>query len=45
MEAGAGRDLTDDDGKTALMLACDRGHEEIVRLLVEAGAEKALKDD
>lgn len=31
-------------GSTALMLACKRGHEEVVRVLLTAGAELHQKD-
>lgn len=37
--AGACLNLRDEHGKTALMLALDEGHEEVIRMLTEAGAE------
>ena len=49
MEAGADKDLradlSEEGGKTALMFARDRGHLEIARLLVEAGADKDKGDE
>ena len=44
VEASADMNLTDNDGRTALMLAADWGHVEVVRLLVDAGADKDLAD-
>ncbi|KAF5336989.1 hypothetical protein D9611_003112 [Ephemerocybe angulata] len=35
---------TDEYGYTPLHLACDRGHLEVVKLLLEKGADKSLKD-
>lgn len=37
-------DLQTAQGSTALMLACKRGHEEVVRVLLTAGAELHQKD-
>ena len=34
--------ICDEDGSRPLMLASDRGHAEVVRLLLEAGADKKL---
>ncbi|KAI0652133.1 ankyrin [Trametes meyenii] len=34
----------DDNGYTALHLAADRGHEEVVKVLLERGADKEIKD-
>ena len=42
LEAGADKDVADDDGATALMEAAYRGHVEVVRLLLEAGADKDM---
>lgn len=35
----------DEDGFTALHLAADRGHLEIVKLLIDAGADLDIKTD
>jgi ankyrin repeat protein len=35
----------DDRGRTALMRACQAGHPEVVRLLLEKGAEKGARGD
>ena len=45
LEAGAPRDCTEDDGKTALMLASERGHVDVARLLLHAGAPTDRSDD
>ena len=37
--------LQDFEGKTALMHAAGNGHAEIVRLLLEAGADRNLRDN
>ena len=42
LEASADKDLADGEGFTALTLASDEGHVEIVRLLLEAGSDKHL---
>lgn len=34
LEAGAGVNIQDEDGSTALMCAAEHGHKEIVRLLL-----------
>ena len=39
LDAGASTDLMDDDGLTALCLASQNGHAEVVRLLLTGGAE------
>ena len=44
LDAGADRNLRDVCGETALMAASSEGHAEIVRLLLEAGADKDMKD-
>ena len=38
-------DHTNKEGKTALMLACERGHEDIVHSLLSAGANVNLQDN
>ena len=38
-------DHTNEEGKTALMLACERGHEDIVHSLLSAGANVNLQDN
>uniref|UniRef100_A0A1X7TCJ4 Death domain-containing protein n=1 Tax=Amphimedon queenslandica TaxID=400682 RepID=A0A1X7TCJ4_AMPQE len=38
-------DHTNEEGKTALMLACERGHEDIVDSLVSAGANVNIQDN
>jgi ankyrin repeat protein len=42
--AGAGVDRQDDRGRTALMIAAERGHAAMVRFLVAAGANPSLRD-
>uniref|UniRef100_A0A1X7T621 Death domain-containing protein n=1 Tax=Amphimedon queenslandica TaxID=400682 RepID=A0A1X7T621_AMPQE len=37
-------DHTNEEGKTALMLACERGHEDIVHSLLSAGANVDIQD-
>src|SRR5690348_8104012 len=37
-------DAVDEKGRSALILAASKGHLEICRLLLEAGADPALKD-
>ncbi len=41
---GAALNLADDRGRTALIIAAERGHSEIVALLVDAGADAGLRD-
>lgn len=41
---GADVDALDEHGQTALMIAAQHGEFECVRLLLEAGADRALKD-
>ena len=38
-------DHTNEEGKTALMLACERGHEDIVHSLLSAGAKVNIQDN
>ena len=38
-------DHTNEEGKTALMLACERGHEDIVHSLLTAGANVNIQDN
>uniref|UniRef100_A0A1X7TIN6 Uncharacterized protein n=1 Tax=Amphimedon queenslandica TaxID=400682 RepID=A0A1X7TIN6_AMPQE len=38
-------DYTNEEGKTALMLACGRGHEDIVHSLLSAGANVNIQDN
>ena len=38
-------DHTNEEGKTALMLACERGHEDIVHRLLSAGADVNIQDN
>ena len=38
-------DHTNEEGETALMLACERGHEDIVHSLLSAGANVNLQDN
>uniref|UniRef100_A0A1X7U206 Uncharacterized protein n=1 Tax=Amphimedon queenslandica TaxID=400682 RepID=A0A1X7U206_AMPQE len=38
-------DHTNEEGKTALMLACERGHEDIVHSLLSAGANVTIQDN
>ena len=38
-------DNTNEEGKTALMLACERGHEDIVHSLLSAGANVDIQDN
>ena len=45
LEAGAGIDLANRPGRTALTAASETGHIEVVRLLPEAGAHIELADD
>src|ERR1700733_3075664 len=44
LDAGAHIDDRDDRGRTALMIAAEGGHAEIVNLLVARGADASLKD-
>jgi uncharacterized protein len=44
LDAGAHIDDRDDRGRTALMIAAEGGHEEIVNLLMARGADASLKD-
>ena len=44
LSRGAKLDLVDDRGRSALMIAAQLGHADIVEALLDAGAEKTLKD-
>jgi ankyrin repeat protein len=44
LEAGAAIDDHDDRGRTALMIAAEGGHAQIVDLLLARGADRSLKD-
>lgn len=44
VEGGAGVDLPDENGRTALMLAAFDGHAEVVRFLLERGAARSRRD-
>lgn len=41
---GASIDLQDDRGRSALMIAAERGHDEVVRHLMAAGADRLQRD-
>lgn len=42
IDRGAAIDLKDNDGNTALILACQNNHENVVKLLVEKSADTSL---
>jgi ankyrin repeat protein len=44
LERGASLELADDRGRTALLIAAERGHLRIVELLLEAGADPRVRD-
>lgn len=44
LACGAEVDTQDRDGYTALMCACEQGHAEIARLLLERGCDRHLVD-
>ncbi len=44
LERGATLKLTEDRGRSALMIAAERGHAEIVAALLKAGADRERKD-
>ena len=45
LEAGADKDLPDEEGATALIMSSQGGHKEIVRLLLNNRADPLLTDD
>jgi len=45
LSRGVGVDLVDDRGRTALMIAAERGHPEIVARLLQAGADPSARDN
>ena len=45
LQRGADVNSTDDKGRSALVLAAEKGRAEICRILLEAGADPALRDD
>ena len=44
LQRGVDVNATDDKGRSALILAAEKGHTEICRMLLEAGADPALRD-
>lgn len=44
LSRGADLDRRDDRGRNALMIAAERGHEDVVRHLMETGADPLVKD-
>jgi len=44
LDAGAPIDATDNRGRTALMIAAERGHAAVVQALLTRGADRAVKD-
>lgn len=44
LDAGAAIDRRDDRGRTALMIAAERGHRQMVAFLLERGANPAARD-
>ena len=44
LDAGAPIDAADDRGRTALMIAAERGHSEVVAMLIGRGADQNLRD-
>ncbi|MBF0628557.1 MAG: sigma-70 family RNA polymerase sigma factor [Magnetococcales bacterium] len=45
LQRGADVNATDGKGKTPLILAAEKGHTEVCRVLLEAGADPAFRDD
>jgi ankyrin repeat protein len=44
LDAGAPIDATDDRGRTALMIAAERGHAAVVQALLARGADRTVRD-
>lgn len=44
LDAGADKDLKNDDGFTALMKTCQKGHSECAKLLLDKGARHDIKN-
>ena len=44
LQAGAGADIRNNQGYTALMIASAEGHAEVVKVLVDAGADRSLRN-
>jgi ankyrin repeat protein len=44
VDSGAGIDQVDDRGRTALMIAAERGHRQMVEFLLTAGADAGIAD-
>ncbi len=44
LKRGAALDLVDDRGRTALMIAAERGHADVVQMLIQAGADLKRRD-
>ena len=44
LAGNAALDLADNRGRTALMIAAERGHRNIVEALLKAGSDPSLKD-
>ena len=44
LDAGADKEVKDEDGWTPLHVAARKGHTDIVKLLLDAGADKDVKD-
>ena len=44
LDAGAAIDATDNRGRTALMIAAERGHAAVVQALLARGADRTVRD-